>query len=87
MMYMEHVATNIRLPRRTLEELKMRAIRERKSLAQMVREAIELTYHIGPAERGADPKKDPFHALIGAWESGSRDGARKHDRDLYGEAD
>ena len=84
---MEYVATNIRLPRKTLYDLKVRAAKERKSLAQLVREAIEQTFHIGPAGAGVDPKKDPFYSLIGACESGTADGARRHDRDIYGVKD
>lgn len=81
---MKYTATNIRLPEKTLEALKIKAAKERKSLAQMVRDAIESTYHIEAEEKVLDPKKDPFHRLVGAWASGLKDGAIRHDRDVYG---
>ena len=81
---MKYTATNIRLPEKTLESLKIRAAKERKSLAQMVRDAIELTYHIGGEEKSMDPKKDALYGLMGAYESGLADGAVRHDRDIYG---
>ena len=37
------VATNIRLPEELLKALKYRAIEERKSVNQMIREAIEMS--------------------------------------------
>lgn len=83
---MKYTATNIRLPEKTLEALKIRAAKERKSLAQMVRDAIELAYHIGSDEKAVDPQKDPLQRLIGACESGLTDGAVRHDRDIYGDA-
>lgn len=82
---MEFTATNIRLPRRVLEELKVLAARRRKSLAQLIREAVEQVYSLGEAP--LDPKKDPFYKLVGAWESGIADGSVNHDRDIYGAKD
>lgn len=84
---MIHIATNIRLPHKTLEALKILAAKERKSLAQLIREAIEKTYHIGGEEADIVPKDDPFYRQIGAWESGIKDGAVNHDRDIYGADD
>lgn len=81
---MTDVATNIRLPRKTLEALKIKAAKERKSLAQLVREAVLQSYGIGEAKKGTDPRKDPLYRLVGAFESGIKDGAEKHDRDIYG---
>lgn len=81
---MEYTATNIRLPRKTLEALKIRAAKERKSLAQLIRDAIEQVYHVGGAAAGVDPKADPSYRLLGAWESGIADGSLHHDRDIYG---
>lgn len=81
---MDYTATNIRLPRKTLEALKIRAAKERKSLAQLVRDAIETTYGLGIAQKGVDPQNDPFRWTIGAWSSGVKDGAKHHDRDIYG---
>ena len=81
---MDYTATNIRLPRKTLEALKIKAAKERKSLAQLIRDAIEVAYHVGTPEEQVDPQKDPLHHLIGAWKSGIKDGALRHDRDIYG---
>ncbi len=82
----DHVATQLRLPRKMLEELKIRAAKRRTSLAQLVREALEQTYGLGP-HLGVDPKRDPFFSLIGASASGISDGAKRHDRDIYGAGD
>lgn len=81
---METAATNIRLPRKTLEALKIKAAKARKSLAQMIRDAIDETYHIGAPEKGIDPKRDPSYRLVGAWKSRRADGSLRHDRDIYG---
>lgn len=81
---MKHVATNIRLPAKTLEALKIRAAKNRTSLAQLVRDAIETTYGLGEGTEQVDPKTDPFHRLLGKWSSGRSDGSVEHDRDIYG---
>jgi predicted DNA-binding protein len=76
------VATNIRLPEEVLKELKYKAIEERKSVNQLIREAIErsLTYEVEHRKHG----KDPFEETIGIAKSGIKDGSAKHDRYLYG---
>ncbi|HCC68497.1 MAG TPA: hypothetical protein DEP99_01205 [Nitrospiraceae bacterium] len=76
------VATNIRLPEEILKELKYKAIEEKKSVNQLVREAIEkyLTTTRRPLRQG----KDPFEAVIGSAKSGIKDGSTKHDQYLYG---
>jgi len=77
------IATNIRLPEDLLKALKHRAIEEKKSMNQMIREAIEMSLlaaHPQPEERG----KDPFEGVIGIARSGIKDGSSKHDRYLYG---
>lgn len=84
---MKYTATNIRLPKKTIEALKIKAAKERTSLAQLIRDAIEIAYHVGTPEKGIDPKKDPFYKLIGAFKSGIKDGALHHDRDIYGATD
>ena len=76
------VATNIRLPEEVLKELKYKAIEERKSVNQLIREAIEksLTAEVEHKKHG----KDPLEEIIGIAKSGIRDGSAKHDRYLYG---
>lgn len=82
----DYVATNIRLPRETLEELKIRAVRGHKSLAQMVREAVEQTYGLSKPKPKSlkEFHKDPIFSIIGICASGIKDGAVHHDRDIYG---
>jgi predicted DNA-binding protein len=77
-----NVATNIRLPGEVLKALKYKAIEEKKSINQLIREAIELSFITS-----AKPEKyakDPFENIIGIAKSGIRDGSVKHDRYLYG---
>lgn len=81
---MKHVATNIRLPASTLQALKIRAAKERTSLAQLVRDAIESTYGLTSGSSAVDPKADPFYRVVGKWSSGRTNGAVEHDREIYG---
>jgi predicted DNA-binding protein len=79
----ESIATNIRLPEEMLKALKYRAIEEKKSMNQLVREAIAVFLN-----RGAEskiPEKDPLEEVIGIGRSGIKDGSSKHDQYLYGE--
>lgn len=82
---MEFVATNIRLPKRVLQDLKLRAVKENKSMAGLIREALEKAYGIRARERNAaELKKDPFFKVIGMVQDGIGDGSVHHDRDIYG---
>jgi len=76
------IATNIRLPEEVLKALKYKAIEEKKSVNQLIREAVEmfLIVSVQPEKHG----KDPFENVIGIAQSGIRDGSVKHDRYLYG---
>jgi hypothetical protein len=74
------VATNIRLPEKLLKALKHRAVEERKSLNQMIREAIEAALHSVPHTKG--PEKDAFEEVIGIGRSGIKDGSSRHDQYL-----
>lgn len=76
------VATNIRLPEDVLKALKYRAIEERKSVNQLVREAVEGFLGITPVTEPGG--KDSFDAVVGVARSGIKDGSMKHDRYLYG---
>ena len=75
------VATNIRLPEELLKALKHRAIEERKSVNQMIREAIEMSLITAPKPEG--PEKDAFEEVVGLGRSGTKDGSTKHDQYLY----
>ena len=77
------VATNIRLPEELLKALKYRAIEERKSVNQMIREAIEMFLDTAPMTEGVE--KDPIEDIIGIGRSGIKDGSTRHDQYLYGE--
>ncbi len=74
-------ATNIRLPEDLLKTLRHRAIEEKKSMNQLIREAIELS--LGAVPQPEDRKKDPFEDMIGIAKSGIKDASSKHDRYLY----
>jgi len=76
------VATNIRISEEVLKSLKYRAIEERKSVNQLIREAIEgfMAVDIQP-ERHV---KDSFENVIGIAKSGIKNGSTKHDYYLYG---
>lgn len=75
------VATNIRLPEEVLKALKYRAIEEKKSVNQLIREAIEesLAISVQPEKKG----KDSFDMVIGIAKSGIRDASTRHDKYLY----
>lgn len=75
------VATNIRLPEELLKALKHRAVEERKSVSQMIREAIEMS--LNSAQKPEEPEKDAFEEVIGIGRSGIKDGSSKHDQYLY----
>lgn len=76
------VATNIRLPEEVLKALKYKAIEEKKSVNQLIREAIEMSLAV--AAQTEKHIKDPFEEVIGIAKSGIKDGSTKHDRYLYG---
>ena len=75
------VATNIRLPEEVLKALKYRAIEEKKSVNQLIREAIEesLAISIQPEKKS----KDSFDMVIGIAKSGIRDASTRHNKYLY----
>jgi hypothetical protein len=75
-------ARNIRLPEDLLKPLKYRAIEEKKSMNQMIREAIEMS--LGAVSRSPGPDKDAFEEVIGIAKSGIKHASSKHDRYLYG---
>jgi hypothetical protein len=76
------IATNIRLPEELLKALKYRAIEEKKSVNQLIREAIEMSFVA--VKQPEEHQKDSFDDLIGIARSGVKDASSKHDRYLYG---
>jgi metal-responsive CopG/Arc/MetJ family transcriptional regulator len=76
------IATNIRLPEDLLRTLKYRAIEEKKSVNQIIREAIEMS--LAAASQSEERQKDPLEDVIGLARSGIKDASSKHDRYLYG---
>ena len=74
------VATNLRLPEDLLKALKYRAIEEKKSMNQIIREAIEMSLAAVPQAEGRE--KDAFEEVIGIARSGVKDASSKHDRYL-----
>jgi plasmid stability protein len=76
------VATNIRLPEDLLKALKYRAIEEKKSVNQLIREAIEMSLAAAPQTK--ERQRDPLEDVIGIARSGIKDASSKHDRYLYG---
>ncbi len=77
------IATNIRLPEDLLRTLKYRAIEEKKSVNQIIREAIEMSLAVA-SQPGEERQKDPFEDVIGIARSGIKDASSNHDRYLYG---
>lgn len=75
------MATNIRLPEDLLKALKYRAIEEKKSMNQIIREAIEMS--LAAVSGSPEPDKDAFEEVIGIAKSGIKDASSKHDRYLY----
>lgn len=76
------VATHIRLPEEILKMLKYKAIEERKSVNQLIQEAIERDLGVQTPARTDAP--DSFDSLIGSVRSGAADGSVSHDDYLYG---
>ena len=76
------IATNIRLPEDLLKTLKYKAIEEKKSVNQLICEAIEIS--LAAAPQPEEREKDPFEGVIGIAKSGIKDASSKHDRYLYG---
>ena len=75
-------ATNIRLPEDLLKAIKYKAIEEKKSMNQIIREAIEASLAIRP--RFEERERDSLEDIIGIAKSGIKDASSKHDRYLYG---
>lgn len=85
----DYVATNVRFPKQTLQELKLYAVRQHKSLASLIRDAVEQVYGMSKPKVKSlkEFHKDPLFSIIGICDSGVKDGAAEHDRDIYGDRD
>jgi len=91
-MGIEHVTTNVRLPKEMHRALKWRAVEENTSVAALIRESIaryliEEQTAVVPSE---EPASDPIFQLSSLTAEsevigGGRptDGAVHHDRDIY----
>jgi len=75
------IAANIRLPEDPLKALKCRAIEEKKSMNQIICEAIEMSLAVAPQPE--EREKDPFENVIGIARSGIKDASSKHDPYIY----
>ncbi|MBI4870646.1 MAG: hypothetical protein HY814_03675 [Candidatus Riflebacteria bacterium] len=79
-----YITTNIRLAPDRYGDLRRRASREHKSVAQFVREAIDVRLGYGGEAAPPSPEADPFWNVIGLAEGDQTDGAIQHDHYLYG---
>jgi hypothetical protein len=75
------IATNIRLPEDLLKTLKHKAVEEKKSVNQLIRDAIEIS--LAATLEPQESERDPFEDMIGIARSGIKDASLKHDRYLY----
>jgi len=69
----------VRMDEETYEELKLRARGAGKSMAGLVREATATYLHGGILR-----SSDSLFSLEGQVNSGRKDGARRHDKYIYG---
>lgn len=82
---MGYVTTNIRLGDEVYQRLRLKAAHERKSLAQLIRDAVDRVYGERPSStRSRARRNNPFDGIIGMCDTGIKDGAVHHDRDIYG---
>lgn len=82
---MQFVTTNVRFDEESYQRLKLLSVEEHKSLARLIREAVEKVYGApkrSPAQK--DWHRDPFFHTVGICATGITDGAVRHDRDIYG---
>ena len=84
---METTATLVRLPKKTLIALKLKAAQEGTSLAALIRRALINTYGFDAEEPAADIRKTSFYKLVGCVDSGDAASSLKHDEHIYGVAD
>lgn len=85
----EFVTTNLRLRKRRLQELKLIALSEGESLAELIRQAIDAYLGYSKKRKGKhrdidDFKKDPFFEVVGLSNDTVTDGSVHHDYYIYG---
>ena len=68
--------------RRAFEGPQVQSNRRKKSVNQIIREAIEMSLAATPQPE--EREMDPFEDIIGIARSGIKDASSKHDRYLYG---
>lgn len=79
------ISTNIRMPASLHKKAKEYALRHRKSLAEVVREAVS-EYVAEPQLRPDQVADDPFFSVIGIGKSDGEGNVhgKDHDDELYG---
>jgi hypothetical protein len=82
-MALSEIKTQIYLPKSLFGNLKKHARKDKKSVAQVIRDAIGafLEEHAQPH---VDWKTDPISRSIGMAKGGDRDLSTRHDKYLYG---
>lgn len=81
-MLMSYVTTSLKLPQEIMNDLKHKAVQEKKSVSQLLKEAVQ--QFLTAQEEAVDYREDPFNRIIGMAKSGVHDGSVKHDQYLYG---
>lgn len=79
---MSYVTTSLKLPQEIMKDLRHKAIQEKKSVSQPVKEAIQ--QFLTTQRESVDYREDPFNRIIGMAKSGVHDGSVNHDQYLYG---
>lgn len=79
-----YATTNIRLPANLLQEVKLQAVRQRKSAAELIRECLIEKFHYRRASPPLSTDHNPALDIIGIGTSGVHDGSIHHDHYLYG---
>jgi len=77
--------TQIYLTEEQRRQLKLLADRRRKSMAEVIREAIQEYITRQVEDLGELCRADPLRDIIGLGASGIADGSVHHDRDIYDE--
>ena len=80
----EMIRTQIYLSSEQHEQLKKRGAKDKKTMASVVREAID--YYLAEDQTlSIFPADDPLFDLIGIADSGLKDVSANHDKYLYGD--
>ena len=82
---MAEILTTVRFPSDLHEALRLRAFRERRAIADLVREAVrDLLARSPAASTPTSIEDDPFWKVAGSIPGGQRDDSVEHDHYLYG---